>query len=49
MVRELGKGRSPQQTAEKYGMDSALAEQIASLYLTHPGVTADGIMAKMGL
>lgn len=22
---------------------------IARLYLTHPGVTADGIMAKMGL
>ena len=49
VVRELGKGRSPQQTAEKYGMDPALAEQIARLYLTHPGVTADGIMAKMGL
>ena len=49
VVRELGKGRSPQQTAEKYGMEPALAEQIARLYLTHPGVTADGIMAKMGL
>ena len=49
VVRELGKGRSPQQTAEKYGMDPAMAEQIARLYLTHPGVTADGIMAKMGL
>ena len=49
VVRELGKGRSPQQTAEKYGMDPALAEQIARLYLAHPGVTADGIMAKMGL
>jgi hypothetical protein len=30
-------------------MDPALAEQIARLYLTHPGVTPDGIMAKMGL
>ena len=49
VVRELGKGRSPQQTAEKYGTEPALAEQIARLYLTHPGVTADGIMAKMGL
>ena len=35
--------------AEKYGIDPATAEQIARLYLTHPGVTADGIMTKMGL
>ena len=49
VIRELGKGRGPERIAEKYGMDPALAEQIARLYLTHPGVTADGIMAKMGL
>ncbi len=49
VIRELGKGRGPQQTAERYGMDPALAEQIARLYLTHPGVTADGILSKMGL
>lgn len=24
-------------------------EQLARLYVTHPGVTADGIMTKMGL
>ena len=35
--------------ARKYNMDPALAEQIARLYVTHPGVTEDGIMAKMGL
>ncbi|MBR4360819.1 MAG: metallophosphoesterase family protein [Clostridia bacterium] len=29
--------------------DKEWAEQIARLYVTHPGVTADGIMAKMGL
>ena len=28
--------------------DKALTEQIARLYLTHPGVNADGIMTKMG-
>ena len=49
VIRELEKGRGPQQIAEKYGMDPFLAEQIARLYLTHPGVTPDGIMAKMGL
>ena len=28
--------------------DTVLTEQIARLYLTHPGVDADGIMRKMG-
>ena len=49
VIRELGKGRGPELIAEKYGMDPALAEQIARLWLTHPGVTPDGIMTKMGL
>ena len=49
VIREAEKGRTPKQTAEKYGMDPALAEQIARLYRTHPGVTADGIMTKLGL
>ncbi|MBR4194927.1 MAG: metallophosphoesterase family protein [Oscillospiraceae bacterium] len=49
VIRELGKGRGPERIAEKYGMDPALADQIARLWLTHPGVTPDGIMAKMGL
>ena len=49
VIRELGKGRGPERIAEKYGMDPALAVQIARLWLTHPGVTPDGIMAKMGL
>ena len=41
--------RNPEKIAEKYGIDSALAEQIIRLYVTHPGVTTDGIMTKMGL
>ena len=49
VVKETRKGTGPAAIAAKYGMDPALAEQIARLYLTHPGVTADGIMAKMGL
>jgi len=49
VIRETQKGRSPDAAAKKYGLDPALAEQIARLYVTHPGVTADGIMAKMGL
>ena len=49
VIKGIEKDRSPQQIAAQYGIDPALAEQIARLYLTHPGVTADGIMTKMGL
>ncbi len=49
VMRETRKGWSPAEIALRAGMDAALAEQIARLYVTHPGVTADGIMTKMGL
>ena len=48
VIKETQKSRSPEAIANKYGYDKALTEQIARLYLTHPGVTADGIMTKMG-
>ena len=49
VIRETRKGRTLSETAAKAGIDEALAEQIARLYVTHPGVTVEGIMAKMGL
>lgn len=49
VMRETDRGRSPAEIARRHGMDEALAGQIARLYVTHPGVTAEGIMAKMGL
>ncbi len=49
VMKETQKGTGFISIAEKYGIDLALAEQIARLYVTHPGVTADGIMTKMGL
>lgn len=49
VMRETAKGRGPRETAARHGWDAALVEQIARLYVTHPGVTADGIMRKMGL
>ena len=49
VIREVKKGRSVAEISLKLGMDPELAEQICRLYLTHPGVTADGIMTKMGL
>jgi DNA repair exonuclease SbcCD nuclease subunit len=48
-IREFEKGRSTKKIAEKYGLDSELTEHIIRLYVTHPGVTVDGIMTKMGL
>ena len=49
VVRQTIKGRSPEKIGKRYGMEISLAEQIARLYVTHPGVTIDGIMEKMGL
>lgn len=49
VMRETEKGIPPERIAEKHGLDPALSERIARLYVTHPGVTADGILQKMGL
>ena len=49
VMRELDKGRSVSEIARRHGLNQELTEQIARLYVTHPGVTADGIMTKMGL
>ena len=48
VIKETQKNRCPETIAARYGFDTALTEQIARLYLTHPGVDADGIMTKMG-
>ena len=49
MVRDPETGLSVDTIAQKRRLDPALVEQIVRLYVTHPGVTADGIMTKMGL
>lgn len=49
VIKETQKGRGPREIAQRSSLDPALTEQIARLYVTHPGVTADGIMTKMGL
>ena len=43
------KGKSVEEIALKHRLDRDLVEQIVRLYVTHPGVDADGIMTKMGL
>ena len=49
VMKETQKGRGPGEIARRHGWDAALVEQIARLYVTHPGVTADGILGKMGI
>ena len=49
VVKETQKGKTVKAIAQKHKLDAGLVEQIARLYVTHPGVTVDGIMTKMGL
>lgn len=49
VMRDTDKGISVPEIADRNDIDEELAEQICRLYLTHPGVSADGIMGKMGL
>ena len=49
VMRETQKGRGPGEIARRHGWDEALVGQIVRLYVTHPGVTAEGIMGKMGI
>lgn len=49
VIRETAKGRPAVEIAARRGWDVRLVEQIVRLYVTHPGVDADGIMAKMGV
>lgn len=49
VMKETDKGKSVQETAKICHISEELSTQICRLYLTHPGVTADGILSKMGL
>lgn len=49
VIKETDKGKPVETIAQTCGISTELAEQICRLYLTHPGVSADGILGKMGL
>ena len=49
VIRETQKGITTEEIADEFHMDPNLTEQIARLYVTHPGITPDGVMNKMGL
>ena len=49
VMMQVKKKKSVAEIEELNSIPADLAERIVRLYLTHPGVTADGIMEKMGL
>ena len=49
VVRDIRRNKSVEQIAKKHKISLELAQQICRLYLTHPGVTVDGILGKMGI
>lgn len=49
VIRDTEKKIPVNKIADRHGISRELAEQICRLYLTHPGVDAEGIMRKMGL
>ena len=49
VMKDTDKGIPVDEIAARNGIDRELAEQICRLYVTHPGVSADGILGKMGL
>lgn len=48
-VRDIEKGLPISELARKYGISEELGEQICRMYLTHPGIDAQGILNKMEL
>lgn len=49
VVKDIRRNKSVEQIARKHKISPELAQQICRLYLTHPGVTIDGILGKMGI
>lgn len=49
IMKAIDKGATVEQLAERFHLSKELAEQLCRLYLTHPGVDADGIMGKLGI
>ena len=47
IIREMRAGRKVEQIAQKLGVDGAFVEQVCRIYVTHPGVDAQGIVDKM--
>ena len=49
VMKSTDKGKSVAEIAQQHNISEELASQICRLYLTHPGVSADGILNKMSI
>lgn len=49
VMKDVDKGKTVTAIAKKNHITEELSDLICRLYLTHPGVDADGILKKMGL
>ncbi len=49
VVKDIRRNKSAEYIAKRHKISLELSQQICRLYLTHPGVTVDGILGKMGL
>ena len=49
VIKAIDKGKSSEKIANKLDISLELTETISRMYLTHPGISVDGVMAKMGL
>ncbi len=49
LLRDVDKGRSVAEIADKYKIEEEMAEQICRMYLTHPGIGAAGVLDKMAM
>lgn len=49
VMQEIDAGKTVKQIAAKHHISEELSEQINRMYLTHPGVGADGILRRLGL
>lgn len=47
ILRDMGAGRRVENIARRLGVDSEFVEQVCRIYVTHPGVDAQGIVSKM--
>lgn len=49
VMREIDRGITAEQIAAKHSLSLELTEQLCRLYLTHPGIDAEGILRKASL
>ncbi len=48
VMKDMNHGRTIPSIAKRHGISIELAERICRLYVTHPGIDAEGIINKMG-